>query len=540
MNTRTLLPDTPGIEEAARLLREGQLVAIPTETVYGLAANALDPAAVASIFKAKGRPMDNPLIVHIGDMSHWDALVEHIPDDARRLAEAYWPGPLTIILPAASCIPEEVRAGLTTVAVRFPAHPVAQAIILAAGCPLAAPSANRSGAPSPTNAKRVMEDMQGRIAAVLDGGESAVGVESTVVSLCGEKPRLLRPGGITPEMLEALLGPVEIDDAVTHALKVGATVASPGMKYQHYAPKATVHLVKGTAEAYAAYVNAHSGPGVAALCFDEDVPALHVPTVPYGGRREPLEQAHQLFDALRQLDEMGATTVYAAAPKPTGVGLAVYNRLLRAAAFRIVNTIRVVGLTGPTGAGKSTVADSWRALSVPVIDADRIAHQVTEPGSPCLAALAEAFSPAILDPDGTLNRKALAERAFASPEATKALNAITHPAIVALIQQELEDAADAGHPVAVVDAPLLFEAGVDALCHHIVAVTAPTEERLARIRQRDGLTEEQAGKRMAAQPEEAFYCRPGVTVLHNDGDVAALQAMAITLWQNREGWWTTE
>ena len=176
MNTQLLKPTTEGINEAARLLRDGQLVAIPTETVYGLAADALNPKAVASIFAAKERPM-----------AHWDALVKEIPDNARKLAEAYWPGPLTIILPAAECVPNEVRGGLSTVAVRFPSDPVAQAVILHSGCPLAAPSANRSGSPSPTNAARVMEDMQGRIAAVLDGGDSAVGVESTVISLCADK-----------------------------------------------------------------------------------------------------------------------------------------------------------------------------------------------------------------------------------------------------------------------------------------------------------------------------------------------------------------
>ncbi len=537
MNTETLQPNSEGIARAARLLAAGELVAIPTETVYGLAADALNPAAVASIFAAKGRPMDNPLIVHIGDIRDWDALVKEIPENARALAEAYWPGPLTIILPAADCIPKEVRGGLTTVAVRFPAHPVAQAVILQAGCPLAAPSANRSGAPSPTNAGRVMEDMQGRIAAVLDGGESAVGVESTVISLCGKTPRLLRPGGITPDMLEAVLGPIEIDQAVTHALQAGAVVASPGMKYQHYAPKAEVTIIKGTAAQYTEYVNAHSGPGVAALCFDEDADRLTVPTVTYGRRGDALSQAHQLFDALRRLDEMGAKTVYAACPQPEGVGLAVYNRLLRAAAFRTVNTIRVIGLTGPTGAGKSTVAAAWAAAGVPVIDADRLARRVTAPGSPCLAQLAEAFSSAILDSDGTLIRQELAARAFASPEATARLNAITHPAILALIRQALEDAADAGHPTAVVDAPLLFEAGVDALCHRIVAVTAPAADRLARIRARDGLTEEQATRRMAAQPDEAFYCRAGVTVLENTGDIAALQQAARTLLDEEKGRW---
>lgn len=540
MHTAMLLPDALGVAKAAQLLREGQLVAIPTETVYGLAANALNPAAVASIFAAKGRPMDNPLIVHIGDIRDWDALVKEVPPQARALADTYWPGPLTIILPAADCIPAEVRGGLATVAVRFPAHPVAQAVILQAGCPLAAPSANRSGAPSPTNARRVMEDMQGRIAAVLDGGESAVGLESTVISLCGDTPRLLRPGGITPEMLKAVLGPIEIDRAVTHALQAGATAASPGMKYRHYAPKATVHLVKGTPTAYIRYVNAHKADGIAAMCFDEETAALQVPAVSYGSRDNALEQAHQVFDALRRLDEIGATTVYAACPKPEGVGLAVYNRLLRASGFRIINTIRVVGLTGPTGAGKSTVADTWRRLGVPVIDADVIARQVTAPGSPCLAALAEEFSSAILDKNGELNRKELAARAFSSPEATKALNSITHPAIVALIKQALEDAADAGHAVAVVDAPLLYEAGVDAICDHIVAVTAPANDRRARIRARDGLTEEQAALRMATQPDEAFYCRPHVSVLHNEGDIVALKQAAVDLWQQRKGWWSAE
>ncbi len=518
MNTQLLKPTTEGIREAARLLRDGQLVAVPTETVYGLAADALNPKAVASIFVAKGRPMDNPLIVHIADMADWARLVKSIPDNARRLAQAYWLGPLTIILPAADCVPNEVRGGLSTVAVRFPSDPVAQAVILHSGCPLAAPSANRSGSPSPTNAVRVMEDMRGRIAAVLDGGDSQVGVESTVISLCGDKPRLLRPGGITPAMLEEILGPIEIDEAVTHALKAGVTASSPGMKYKHYAPTAQVRLVKGTATAYVAYVNAHAADGVAALCFDEDIPLLSVPCIPYGHRDEPLEQAHRLFDALRQLDELGAKTVYAASPRPDGVGLAVYNRLIRAAAFDVVNTIRVIGLTGPTGAGKSLVATVFREAGVPIVDADRVAREVTAPNSDCLRALCEVFSDAIVNPDGTLNRRELATRAFADPEATQQLNHITHPFIMASIKQQLEDLADAGHPLAVLDAPLLYEAGADALCDRILAIVAPIEMRLSRIMARDGLDRESALKRIHAQPNDDFYTRDGVTVLVNDAD----------------------
>lgn len=539
MLTNLLPPTAEGIEETARLLRQGQVAAIPTETVYGLAADALNPAAVSAIFAAKERPADNPLIVHIGDMAHWAPLVKEIPPAARRLAEAYWPGPLTIILPAANCIPSVVTGGLSTVAVRFPAHPVAQAVILQAGCPLAAPSANRSGSPSPTNAGRVMEDMQGRIAAVLDGGSCEVGVESTVIDMSGDPPRLLRPGGITPAMLEEVLGTVEIDEAVTNALRDGATAASPGMKYKHYAPKAQVYLVKGPSAAYIDFVNARKGDGVAALCFDEQADALEVPTVCYGGQEDDTAQARQLFDALRQLDEQGAETVYAACPRPRGIGLAVYNRLLRAAAFRVINTIRVVGLTGPTGAGKSTVATLWRELGAAVIDADELARLVTEPDSPCLAALAEAFSPAILRADGTLDRRELAARAFASPEATKTLNAITHPAILALLRQRLEGAADQGYAEAVIDAPLLFEAGADSLCHHIVAVTAPVEKRQQRIMQRDGIDAEAARRRIAAQQADEFYCREGVSVLYNDTTEEALRQQAAALWQQRIRWWST-
>ncbi len=526
MNTQLLKPTTEGIQEAARLLRDGLLVAIPTETVYGLAADALNPQAVASIFTAKGRPMDNPLIVHIADMADWAPLVKEIPENARRLAQAYWPGPLTIILPAADCVPNEVRGGLSTVAVRFPADPIAQAVILHSGCPLAAPSANRSGSPSPTNAVRVMEDMQDRIAAVLDGGDCAVGVESTVISLCSDRPRLLRPGGITPEMLQDVLGPIDIDEAVTHALKKGASAASPGMKYKHYAPKAQVRLVKGTAKAYIDYVNEHADENVVALCFDEDANSLKVPCVTYGHRDNPLEQAHRLFDALRQLDECGAKIVYAACPQPQGVGLAVYNRLIRAAAFDIINTIRVVGLTGPTGAGKSLVADSLRDLGVPVIDADHVARQVTEPNTECLATLCAVFGKDILSSDGTLNRKALAARAFATPETAEQLNRITHPAIMGTIKQELENLADAGYPLAVLDAPLLFEAGADTLCQRILTVIAPTETRLQRIMVRDKLDYESAKQRIDIQHDDAFYARDGVIVLINDSTPDALIAQA--------------
>jgi L-threonylcarbamoyladenylate synthase len=384
-----------------------------------------------------------------------------------------------------------------------------------------------------------MEDMKGRIAAVLEGGDSDVGVESTVLDLCHQPPRLLRPGGVTPAMLEEIIGPIDIDPAVVHALREGAVAASPGMKYKHYAPKASIRLVKGTPEAYAAYVNAHNTPGTVALCFHEDANNLNAPTVTYGHRYDPLEQAHRLFDALRQLDEQGAVTVYAACPAPTGVGLAVYNRLIRAAGFQVINTIAVVGLTGPTGAGKTTVANAWRRLGVPIIDTDILARQVVEPGSPCLAQLAKAFTSAILNADGSLNRAELARRAFANEEGRAKLNAITHPAIMDLANNLLEEAADNGHPAAVVDAPLLFEAGMDTICTHVVAVLSPAEQRLARIMARDNIDEDAARQRMSAQQADNFYARDGVTVLQNCGTEDELIEKAITLWRELERRWSS-
>lgn len=529
IETKLLQPNTEGIQQAAYLLRNGQLVAIPTETVYGLAANALDATAIASIFAAKGRPMDNPLIVHIGDMADWAPLVTHIPAVAQKLADTFWPGPLTMILPAAPHIPKEVTGGLPTVAVRFPSHPIAQAVILHAGCPLAAPSANRSGSPSPTNAARVSEDMSGRIAAIVDGGSCEVGIESTVIDLCHTPPRLLRPGGITPEMLESVIGPIEIDSAVTQALIEGATAASPGMKYKHYAPKAEVTIVAGTPTAYTNYVNTHAADGVYALCFEEDSNEVQIPAITYGKRNDSLSQAQQLFDALRQLDEQGATIVYAACPSLSGIGLAVYNRLLRAAAFRVIPAIPIIGLTGPTGAGKSAVASIWSHMGAAVVDTDQLARQIVEPNSDVLQQLVRTFTPYILNEDGSLNRRALAKAAFSSPENQAKLNAITHPAIRTLTMQAIEKAAVSGCSCAIVDAPLLFEAGFDALCDHIVAVLAPNETRLTRIMQRDNLTEEEATQRMCVQNPDYFYRRDGVTVLHNANDLETLHADAVAV-----------
>ena len=343
MQTLKLTNSKQDIQTAGKLLKDGELVAIPTETVYGLAADALNGEAVANIFKAKGRPMDNPLIVHIADLSQVDDLVAFVPPVLEDLAKAFWPGPLTVILEKSDLIPDEVSAGLDTVAIRMPSHPDARAIIKAAGTPLAAPSANTSGMPSPTTAAHVMHDMDGKIAAVVDGGACEVGVESTVLTLCTRVPRILRPGRVTPEDLFDVLGEVDVDDAVLGQLAEGAVAASPGMKYKHYSPKAEVYIVDGTAEGFAKFVNeqvsarAADSKAVAALVFDGEEDLVNCVTLPFGAEDDSLGQAEHLFDDLRRADELGVSDIYVRCPSAEGVGLAVMNRLLRAAEFRIIN-----------------------------------------------------------------------------------------------------------------------------------------------------------------------------------------------------------
>ncbi len=334
MNTKLLTPAEA--KEAGKILKNGGLVAIPTETVYGLAANALDGKAVANIFKAKGRPMDNPLIVHIAELSELDDLVAYVPSTVYDLADAFWPGPLTIILDKSELIPDEVSAGLDTVAIRMPSHLVARSIIKAAGVPLAAPSANTSGKPSPTTVQHVIDDMDGKIDAIVDGGPCSVGVESTVITLATRRPRILRPGKVTPEELSEVLGEdIEIDDAVLNELKEGQVAASPGMKYKHYSPNANVVIVTGTIEAFAEYVNGKDPETTAALVFDGEESFLHCTCLPFGKEGDELAHANTLFAHLRKCDELGMQNVYVRCPTAEGVGLAVMNRLLRAAAFEI-------------------------------------------------------------------------------------------------------------------------------------------------------------------------------------------------------------
>lgn len=342
LNTKLYtIPQVEGYEteigEAAAILRAGGLLGIPTETVYGLGADALNPAAVRHIYEAKGRPSDNPLIIHVPDESWLETYCHDVPELAYRLAEAFWPGPLTMILPRKPIVPDRTTGGLETVGVRCPDHPVTLAIITAAGVPIAAPSANTSGRPSCTCAADVMEDMNGKIEGIVDGGPSSVGVESTILDLTVTPPQLLRPGGLPLEELEAVAGTITIDKAVTGLLEEGEKPRAPGMKYRHYAPQAPVTVVAGDPERGAAYIRAQVDPHTGVICFDEFAglfQGLEVQRL--GPFADKGEQARRVFDALRAFDGTGVRQIFAQCPDPAGLGLAIGNRLKKAAGFHVI------------------------------------------------------------------------------------------------------------------------------------------------------------------------------------------------------------
>ena len=323
-NTVLLYDSAEDILTASKLIRKGNVVGIPTETVYGLGADALNPEAVKKIFKAKGRPADNPLIVHIYKIEEADKLGHDIPNIFYRLAEKFWPGPLTMIVPKNDIIPAETSGGLDTVGIRMPSHRVMRELIRLTG-PIAAPSANH-----------VMNDMNGKISAVIDGGESRFGVESTVISFDDENTvRILRPGSVTSEMLMEHADNVIIDDAILNDIAVGREAPSPGMKYKHYSPQADVKIIDGDFENFCIYVNNNQGINTFCLLFDDDdTNKINCRYVTYGS--DSSQQAHNFFATLRELDSLNADRIFVRPPQKDGVGLAVYNRLLRAAGFEVI------------------------------------------------------------------------------------------------------------------------------------------------------------------------------------------------------------
>ncbi len=570
------------LDSAAQIIKNGGLVAMPTETVYGLGADAFNEKAVKKIYKAKGRESDNPLIVHVAGFGDWRELVKNIPEDAKKLAEKYWPGPLTIILPKSKKVPSVVSGGLDTVAVRMPRNEIALYFIQKCGCPIAAPSANISGSPSPTKFNHVFKDMNGKIDAIIDGGDCRIGVESTVIAFAGEKPEILRPGGITKEQIEDVIGNVNIHNAVLHNLKQGETASSPGMKYKHYAPNAEIIILDGNDRQFAEYIEENAMPDSVALCFNEQENLISVPTITIGSRENSEMQASLLFDALRKIDESGAKTAFAPMPKAMGIGLAVVNRLLRAAAFRVIDLnewetrrdeqrelkakklpnfreeqqekpikrkkdieevnfdfhfaeddkeyeipeeksyirkipgIHVIGITGKTGSGKSSVAKSMiqQNPSALLIDADEICHRILEKDEVAVSLVYE-FGKDILS-NRSVNRRKLARLVFSDKSKLDKLNKITHPLIAEDIIHTIEKAAADGVKTVILDAPTLIESGLNGICDEVIFVKADKQIRTTRIIARDELSVEEARQRMNFEHSDDYYIEFASKIINNN------------------------
>ena len=498
--------DAERIAQAADILRRGGLLAIPTETVYGLGADGLDETAVLHIFEAKGRPQDNPLILHIPDASWLTRYCEDVPDAAYKLAERFWPGPLTMILKKKPCVPLRTTGGLETVGMRCPDHAVTRAIIEASGVPVAAPSANTSGRPSCTTAEHVREDMWGKIDGIVDGGPCQVGVESTIIDLTVTPPQLLRPGGLPLESLRDALGEVTVDKAVTQKMEDGEKPRAPGMKYRHYAPKAPVTVVTGGAKASARYLLTHAAENAGIICFDEFVPIFEGHIVhPLGASDDKRAQAQHVFDALRTFDETNVGEIWAQCPDSKGLGLAIGNRLKKAAGFHVEDADDgkiVIGITGGTGAGKTSLLRALEKEGACVLDCDAVYHGMLETDEELRGALRSEFGDVIFRADGSVDVHAIGLIVFQDREKLTALDALVKEYVPREVARRMA-AADA--ELIGLDAIKLMECGLGAICDATVAVTAPEEVRVKRIMARDGITEDYARSRVAAQQSAEYF-----------------------------------
>ena len=515
MNTIVFHPesDPNAVRDAAAILRRGGLLGIPTETVYGLGADALNEDAVSRIFLAKGRPQDNPLIIHVPDASWLERYCRDVPPAAYQLAERFWPGPLTMILPRRDIVPLQTTGGLETVGVRCPNHPVTLAIIEAAGVPIAAPSGNTSGRPSPTTAAHMIEDMDGRIDGIVDGGPCTVGVESTIIDLTVTPPRLLRPGGLPLESLRQVLGEVAVDKAVTGLLAAGERPRAPGMKYRHYAPHAPVTVVTGEPERSARRIQGLLSDTAGVICFDEYAPLFPGHIIhKLGPAADKSAQARHVFDALRTFDGTDVTEIFAQCPDDGGLGLAVANRLKKAAGFHLIDADRplIVGLTGGTGAGKTSALAALEDLGGTVLDCDAVYHQMLRTDSALREAITAAFGP-VFCPDGSLDRQKLGTLVFSDHAALDRLNAIVYEYLPPELLRRAQ-----GHTLVGLDAISLMESGLGRLCACTVAVLAPAEDRVRRIMARDGISEDYARLRISAQPSDAFYRERCSHILENN------------------------
>lgn len=527
METKLLKGCEESYAAAAELLRGGCVVGIPTETVYGLAANALDPQAVKKIFEAKARPQDNPLIVHIAHITQLDLVASRVPEAVYKLADAFWPGPLTMILPKSDRIPVEVSAGLDTVGIRMPAHKSARRII-ELSCPLAAPSANTSGKPSPTTAQHVYEDMNGRIPMIIDGGRCTVGVESTVVDMTGDMPRVLRPGAITEDMIAEVLGRADTDMATRKGLKAGEKPKSPGMAYRHYAPKAPITLYEGTPVDTFRRICEEYKPTDGIICFDEYKAAFRelgfTRVYSLGPSWDHHAHDRRLFAVLRRFDSTKAERIHAQCPREYGAGEGSVNRLRKSAGFVCVRCTekQIIGLTGGSGSGKGLFGQllSEDRTDIRIIDTDAVYHGLLEdPQSGLTDALLSIFPEA--GNDGRIDRKALAAIVFNDAHKLQTLNHIAHAAVKTACAEEI---AACPQPVVLLDVPLLFQSGMDRMCTMTVGLLADRDITLRRIVSRDNLTRREGEVRIENQPQDKFYVDHCDLTIKNNGRLEDFEA----------------
>lgn len=498
------------IKTAAEILQGGGLVALPTETVYGLGANALDENAVQNIFKAKGRPQDNPLIIHIGRLEDFGKYGVVNPL-ALKLAEAFWPGPLTLIVEKKPVIPSVVSAGLNSVGVRMPSHPVAMELINTADIPIAAPSANTSGKPSPTRACHVMEDMDGKIDAVLDGGDCQIGVESTVVDTLSGKAAILRPGAVTIDMISSVLGEDKVlRTAKTSVLKNEAPKA-PGMKYRHYAPKAIVHLICGSPNESCEYIKSRVQNDDGVLCFSEFLNEFTCKTIDFGKSYDKKAHAHVLFSAFRDFDNECVKRIFVQCPREYGEDIATVNRLKKSSEGNVysIKSKDIIGIVGRSGSGKTHVSRSLSKNSM-LINADELYSQMLTQDCDMTKELS-LLCPSALK-DGKIQRQLLSLAVFKSPLLLKDINRITHHYIVDEILRKVQTSKQ---QTIYIDAPTLFESGLHLYCTKLIGVVSSESSCIERIMLRDGITLERAKKRLAQQLSNDFFIEFCDEIIYN-------------------------
>ena len=500
------------IKAAAEIIKNGGLVAVPTETVYGLAANALMPDAVKRIFEVKGRPQDNPLIVHVAKPEHVYLFAKEISPLAKKAIKAFMPGPFTAVLPKQSVIPSVTTAGLDSVAIRCPSHEIMNKIISASGVPIAAPSANISGLPSPTCFEHCLKDLNGKIEGIVDGGSSEFGVESTVVSFLSDKAVICRPGAITKEMLVNLLGEENVIDLSEDKSE---RPVSPGMKYRHYSPSIPLYTVTGEkAEEYIKQ-RCENENGIAVMSYKEDrkkYNTLHF--FEFGERGKPETQAASLFAALRAADDKKdeISLILSVAPENKKEGAAVLNRLNKAASQKKIHLVKnptVIGVTGKSGSGKSTVSkEIANRLGYFYIDCDLLANDIIWNFPPLTERIKKEFA--------VSSRKELSEKVFSSPDLLERLNFLTLPVIISEIHKVIHHNASLGVKGFIIDGATIIESKVSVFLSALVFVKCDEETAINRIIKRDNISREIAVRRIKSQKPDEFYKKEADITLATD------------------------